>query len=379
MPPSRPDRNRLTVLHYLAVGAAAAVFALGACTEKPVKLGFVGGLSQRVADLGISGRNGAILAVEARNRAGGVLGRPVKLVVKDDRQDAQAARQAVRELLDQGVTAIIGHMTSTMSTATLPLVNESKVVMMSPTATTDFLTGRDDYFFRVISSTKSHGKKMAVHLRKTVGLDAVAVVYDARNEAYTESWYLDFRREFEALGGTIALVETFYSGPQVHFFDLARRAIVPGADGLVIIAGAMDTAMLCQQVRKLNREIPMAAAEWASTEKLIDLGGAAVEGLVISQYFDRFSTDPAYLAFHAAYVERFGEEPGFASVSAYDAVNVVLDALEKQTRGQTLKEAILTISSFQGAQGKVMIDRYGDAVRDTFLTIVRNGEFRLLE
>jgi branched-chain amino acid transport system substrate-binding protein len=350
------------------------------CEKKePIKIGFVGGLTGRVADLGIAGRDGTILAVEKVNKAGGINGRPVKLLIKDDKQDAETARRVVTELIEAEVVAIIGHMTSSMSTATVPLVNQNKVVMMSPTTTTKYLKGKDDYFFRVISTTDSYASKMATHLKNNLGLTSITALYDLRNKAYTESWLEDFRITFEGLGGEVSYVEAFQSGPDVHFYELARRAIDSGAPAILTIAGAMDTAMLSQQIRKLDKDIPIVAPEWASTEKLIDLGGVMIDGIIVSQFFDRFSDDSVYVAFRDDYIARFGEHPGFASVGAYDAVNTVLEALRKKEKKQTLKEAILRISEFQGAQGRVSIDHYGDAERKTFITTVENGQFRVVE
>jgi branched-chain amino acid transport system substrate-binding protein len=219
---------------------------------------------------------------------------------------------------------------------------------------------------------------MARHL-SLLGLGSVAVIYDLNNRAYTESWFEDFRAEYEPLGGTVTAVETYTSGPKVHFSDVVSRALSGDAEGLVIIASAMDTAMLCQQVRKKGRTVPVAAAEWAATETLIEMGGAAVEGIIVSQFFDRDSKLPGYVTFQKTYRERFGDEPGFASVNAYDAATVVLEAFEKRQKGETLKDAILRISTFPGIQGPVTINRYGDADRKTFITTVSGGRFRVLE
>ena len=72
------------------------VSSITCCSPKePVKIGFLGGVSGRVADLGIAGRNGALLAVEMRNKAGGLNGRTVELLVEDDQQDAEQAKAAV--------------------------------------------------------------------------------------------------------------------------------------------------------------------------------------------------------------------------------------------------------------------------------------------
>ncbi len=373
-------RNGMIVLFGILLFFIGSIFSFTACApETPVLLGFVGGLSGRVADLGISGRNGAILAVEDINSAGGVNKRKVKLVVMDDKQDGQTAEQVVNQLIDQEVVAIIGHMTSSMSMQTIPIVNEKKIIMMSPTTTTTYLSKKDDYFYRVSSTTKSYATKMARYLFDTLTIRNVAVVYDSRNKAYTESWLGDFRKEFENSGGRIASAVTFHSGPDVHLFDVVKQALIPGVEALVISAGAMDAAMLCQQVSKMGENITIAASEWAATEKLLELGGAAVEGVIVSQFFDRNNTAPIYVKFRQDYKKRFGNEPGFASVNSYDAVNVVFEAMKKQKSGKLLKESIEQIVEYKGVQGPVKIDRYGDADRKTFLSVVENGEFIVAE
>ncbi|MBE9521360.1 MAG: ABC transporter substrate-binding protein [Proteobacteria bacterium] len=370
-------KNRITNIFSFLLFCIVPIVYISACggPEPPILLGFVGGLSGRVADLGISGRNGAIMAVENINSAGGVHNRKVKLVVMDDKQDGGTAEQVVKDLIDKEVLAIIGHMTSSMSMQTVPIVNAREVIMVSPTTTTTFLSKKDDYFYRVSNTTKSYATIMARYLFDTLTIRNVAVVYDLRNSAYTESWLGDFRKEFEKSGGRIAAAVTFHSGPDAHLFDTAKQAMLPGVEALVISAGAMDTAMLCQQVRKMGKDITIAAAEWAATEKLLELGGAAVEGVIVSQFFDRNSTDPVYVKFRQDYKKRFGNEPGFASVNSYDAVNVVLSALKKQKSGKLLKKSIEQVSEYKGVQGVVKIDQYGDADRKTFLSVVRKGEF----
>ena len=125
---------------WAIIGLGIAVL-LGCEPLEPIRIGFVGGTSGRVADLGIAGRDAVLLAVELRNQSGGVAGRKVKLLIKDDQQSPELARRAVRDLIEQGVVAIVGPMTSAMAIAVVPIANEAKVLLMSPTATTDDLTG----------------------------------------------------------------------------------------------------------------------------------------------------------------------------------------------------------------------------------------------
>jgi branched-chain amino acid transport system substrate-binding protein len=198
-------------VHCLA--ALVLTTALAACTKKePVRLGFVGGITGRVADLGVAGRNGAMLAIEERNAAGGVNGRQIELVVRDDEQNPETAKRVVTELIRSKVEVIIGPMTSGMAMAVVPLVNASRTIMVSPTVTTSELTGKDDNFLRVISSTAEYGAKNARCEFERCGHRTVAAIYDLSNRSYTESWFNSFRSTYEGLGGRIVKTVTFTSG-----------------------------------------------------------------------------------------------------------------------------------------------------------------------
>ncbi|MFT3847268.1 MAG: ABC transporter substrate-binding protein [Propionivibrio sp.] len=363
------------ILKYTLLPLAMVCVVAACAPREPIRLGFIGGVSGRVADLGIGGRNGAALAIEMRNKAGGVDGRMVELVVEDDRQDAEAAKQAVTRLIERRVNVIIGPMTSVMAMATVPLVNEARMTMLSPTVTTPALSGIDDYFLRVIASTTDYARKGAEYHFKQQGQRRVAAAYDLKNGAYTESWLADYRSTFVALGGEIVATEPYESGDETDFARLAERLLAQRPDAVLIIANSVDTAILAQQLHKRDAAVHITAAEWAATERLTELGGKAVEGMAIAQFLDRESKQPAYVAFRDAYIERFALEPGFAGITGFDAANVALDALASRKSGQTLKQAILERGVFSGAQSEIRFDAFGDASRDTYMTIIRNGTF----
>jgi len=347
----------------------------GCRKDEPVKLGFVGGLTGRVADLGIAGRNGTTLAVEEWNQRGGVGGRPIQLLVADDKQDPAIARTAATTLLDQGVVAVIGHMTSAMSVTTLPLFNQRQVVLLSPTTTTEDLTAKDDYFFRVCEGNDRYAQQLASVLSKDQGHQRIAVIYDLGNKAYGESYLKGFRKALDEYGAAVSGVVSYQSGPEIAFLDLAKQVLATKPDAVLMICNAVDTALLAQQFKKISPRLALATCPWGGTERLLSLGGQAVEGMILQQYFDRDNTAPAYLAFRRIYQERFGEEPGFASVGAYDAVNLVLTALARNAKPTGLKASLLEIGQFPGIQDPITIDRFGDASRTIYSLIIRNGQF----
>ena len=362
------------------VSMLAGMLGLFACSPPPpIVLGFVGDLSGRVADLGVEGRNGATLAVELRNKAGGVNGRRVELLAEDDQQNPAMARLVVGKLIDLKVEAIIGPMTSAVAMGVVPLADQAQLVMVSPTVTTNSLSGIDDYFFRVLPATSRYAKKDADYHFARLGLRRIAAVIDVNNRAYTESWLADYRAAFAAGSGQVVDRIDFSSSGGVLFADLARRLLASKPDGILLLANAVDVAMLCQHLRKLNASIPLTTSEWAATEQLIEVGGRSVEGIVIAQFLDRQSTQPAFLTFRQNYLDRFGKLPGFAGVTAFDATNAVLEAIENQAPGQSLKQALLTRQTFPGTQAPVVFDAFGDASHETFLTTVKDGSFVRLQ
>lgn len=364
---------------YYLLSMAVALLPVAGCQKRePIRLGFVAGLTSRSADLGTAGRNGAILAVEQRNAAGGICDVPVELVVRDDRQDPATARMVVHELIGLRVAAIIGPMTSSMAMATVPEVNASKIVMVSPTVTTDALTGKDDNFFRVISTTSEYAAEIA-RFQYRLGCRRAAAIYDVDNEAYTLSWLNDFGAAFESIGGRMIKKTAFRSGSDGVFFHKVRELLAVKPDVLMVICNAVDAAVICQQVRKLDGKVRLGLSEWAATERVIELGGPASEGVYLDQYFNRDDTSARYTSFLRSYRQRFGLEPGFAGVAAYDAANVVLDALAVKGDKQTLKECLLGRADFPGIQQTISFDRFGDAHRKTYLTTIRNGKFVTVE
>jgi branched-chain amino acid transport system substrate-binding protein len=339
-----------------------------------------GGTSGRVADLGISGRDAAQLLVEQCNLDGGIAGRRVQLLIKDDQQNPDTARQVVGELISEGVVAIVGPMTSDMGLAVTPLLNDARVINVSPTVTTQQLSGRDDYFFRVSATTREYAGRSARYHIKSGDMRRIAAAYDRGNRSFCENWLENFKAPFTAAGGEIIAAIGFNTADGRTFLDIGRELLATDPDGVLIIANSMDSALLCQQIRKVDPDILITLADWGATERLLELGGKAVEGVTVVQTFDRDSQAPRYQAFRKAYLERYHREPGFPGVYTHDATHVVLTAIRDQKQGQSLKETILSLRSFEGLQGEFSFDAFGDVKRkNASISIVRNRKFVVLE
>ena len=348
--------------------------------RKPIEIGFVGGLTGRVAGLGIAGRDGALLAVEEVNAAGGINGRGVNLVVKDDKQNPEVALKAVQELVQQDVVAIIGHMTSSMSSVTLPIINKAKKVMISPTSKSDIFSGKDDYFLRVTSASSFNATKIAKLSYQEMGRRKFAIVYDVNNKAFTESWMQQFSSPYQALGGKVVVAKEFLSGsPDLSFLTLVKEVLASEPDALLILASALDTALIMQQLKKVEAEIPVFASEWSFTSDLLNYGGKAVEGLTSYHSFNTSSTRQLYLDYKKRFIRRFGYEPSFASVLSYDATKLLLEGVKRNSNPAQIKQSLLGIGTFSGLQSDIKLDQYGDVTRELFRTVIADGHFQIID
>lgn len=352
---------------------------LAACGSKePLKIGFIAGTSGRVADLGVGGRNGVTLAVEQWNEKGGIHGRKIELITKDDQQNPERARIGAQELINRNVIAILGPMTSSMALQVVPFGNQHHIVVLGGTVTTNQLTGKDDYFFRVLAPTRKFASVNAAYQLKH-GHKRFSVAYDLRNRAYTESWLKDYTNAIVAGGGKVVKTVAFESSSKAPFGVIAEKLLSVKPDGVVFICNSVDAANLIQQIRKRNQKVALATSEWAGTERLIQLAGRAAEGVVLGQYLDRYSKQPAFVEFQDRYFKRFSREPGYPALVSYNAANALFEAIAQQRDGEELKQSLLRIKTFKGLQEPVVFDKYGDANSRPFMVSIKNGKFILIK
>lgn len=363
---------------WARIACSALAAALCACSRpEPLRVGFVSGLTGRHYGLGLSSRNGVTLAVEELNAAGGIGGRPLDLLVRDDEQDPAAARRAVEELVEAGVVAIIGHATSAMAEATLPIVDARRVLMISPTVSASAFERRDDWLVLLYPSTAVSGRVTANHLLSR-GVRRVTAILDLSNEPYVRSWHDAFKAALEAGGGAVPRVITFTSGRVASYAALVEGAAPPGTDCVVLVANALDSATLAQQLRKRG-PVQIVGSEWAFTNDVVVHGGAAVEGAIFPQKVNLEDASPRFVRFRQAYEARFNRPVDFAAVTSYEAVTLLADALRRDPTREGVRRAVLEAGRYEGLQGPVEIDVYGDARRPHHMMTVRDGKMSLLE
>lgn len=343
--------------------------ALGGCETGPRRLATLGGLTGRAADLGVGGRDGVQLALEQAGDGRWVLDS------YDDQQEPEPARAALRSAHAAGHALVVGPMTSSIAVALAPLAAELDMLLLSPTVTTNELSGRADAFFRIVSSVEHYARASAEYHAGRVGLRRFAIVRDDGNRSYTQTWAAEFAAEVRRRGGAVVDEQVYVFSAALQMPALAHQALASRPDAVLLVCNALDAARLAQALRKAAPTLPLITSEWAATDQFLALGGAAVEGITVTRFLDPDSRRPAYLAFVQAYAKRFGRTPGFAACAGYDAATVAMRALRSRRRGESLARTLLRLRRFEGLQQTLSFDDDGDAVHAVYLTRVTGGRF----
>lgn len=178
---------------------------LAACEKEqpPIKIGLSINLSGRGGEAGEHIRDGALLAVEDINKQGGINGRPLELLIRDDENSDEGVQRADQSLIDEGVVAIIGHSYSSTTVKAYPLAMKNEVPLITAYTGTGSLSGKDDLFFRTSVDTALYGEKMASLLNEK-NVSSVAFLMDMSNPDFVVDYKEKNRKEFfrEAIRST---------------------------------------------------------------------------------------------------------------------------------------------------------------------------------
>ncbi len=344
-----------------------------------IQIGFTASLSGANSELGVSSRNGAKLAVDEINESGGVNGRLIKLVIKDDKNDKETALEVDQEFNKEDIKVIIGHMTSDMAELTIPYVNEKKILMLSPTISAEYLSDIDDYFLRMIPSNKEQARKIAEDMIEN-NIHKAAVLYDGSNLLFSEGLKNQFIIDYVALGGQVVLDEEFIV-ESIDSYVLLKNIRDSGAEAVFVISGADNVSFLSQSFYKNNFYLAFYLPSWAMTSDLLEHGGKSIEGAHLVNFFKTNTNDRKYLDFVDKYIQIFGSHPNFSSMFSYEAVTVLAEAMMKTniTEPDQLIEYILTKKNFEGLQDFISFTASGDIIRDCYSYTIKDGEFIMTE
>lgn len=340
--------------------------------QPPIKIGLSINLSGRGGEAGEHIRDGALLAVENVNNSGGINGRPIELLIRDDQNSDEGIRKADESLIDEGVVAIIGHSFSSNTVKAHPLVTSRDTLLITAYTASTLLSGQDDLFFRTAVDCSLFGEKMA-SLIKQKKLQSVAFLMDMTNPAFV----LDYAtRVQEHFSGSITEVK-FDSREQANWKRIMGELLEPQPDVIVLLTEASMTGVALQKLAAADFTGSRIATVWTQTPGLMRHAGNSAEGLSIITFIDPDNSRPSYLSFAQDIEEKFHKKATARSTRAYEMVMILADALKRcsSINSSELKKALLA-GEYDTLMGHVKFDPYGDVVRPVYEVIVREKQFR---
>lgn len=371
-----------TILFILGAIYICTFIVLQGCKQKndAIKIGVVGTMSGIDSDLSVSGRRGVELAVDEINEAGGLNGREIELVIKDDKNDSTTALQVDREFISEDIPVVIGHYTSGMIINSMDYLKNGKILFLSPTISADSLSNLDDNFIRFIATTREQTIILADTAKKNHHKQ-FAVIYNAENKGFNDAFYQNFRNLLEKNNGEVILTKTYTSSVNVNYSSLAKDLAGSKAEAILLIASAADNAQIAQQLRKIGSTAQIYAPLWSNTVDLIVKGGSAVEGMLIVGAIDNNGKATEFVKFKEKYFEKYGENVTFSAVYSYEAATSLFLAMKMgpDLKPSTIKSNLISIKNFKGLDGSYQIDKFGDNIRKYMMFRVEGGQLRRVD
>ena len=241
-----------------------------------VRIGVAGSFSDPI---GLPMKQAAELAAEEINASGGVNGKRLELVLRDDYADPDSAVFVADDLYGSGVSAVIGHLFSGMSLAAAPVYNggEEPVVAISPSSSSPEVSGAGDYTFRICPSDRAHGTALAHWVRDRLHLSRGAVLY--LNDEYGRGIRQTFVTEYTRLGGTLQAVYPYLGErPDVAAY-LDRLAKGEPPEFIVVAGNRSEAEEVIRQARKRGLTTPVLGGDGLEG---IQEAGALAEGVYLS-------------------------------------------------------------------------------------------------
>jgi branched-chain amino acid transport system substrate-binding protein len=365
----------------------AAMLGLGSCgnnqqgqPSSEILVGEFGSLTGTTATFGISTRNGIDMAIDEVNKAGGLLGKNVRVIVEDDQGKPEEAQTVVTKLITRDqVIAILGEVASSRTMAAAPVAQQNRIPMISPSSTNPKVTEIGDYVFRVCFIDPFQGLVMAKFATNTLKLKNVAILRDIKND-YSVGLADVFVDNFKKLGGNIVADESYSEGDTD--FSAQLTSIKSKNPQAIFLPGYYtEVGLVARQAKKLGLNVPLMGGDGWDSPKLIEIGGVDLNGSYYSNHYSVDDPSPAIQKFVGDYKTRYGAVPDALAGLGYDSAKVLFDAIRRanSTEGSKVRDAIAATMDYPGVTGKITIDKDRNAIKPAVVLEIKDGKLQYVE
>ncbi|MBI2566120.1 MAG: ABC transporter substrate-binding protein [Candidatus Schekmanbacteria bacterium] len=384
------SQRRATTFCAWALLALATV-ALPSCTRtgngdgagaaSDLYIGLAGPMTGSAAEYGAMMKSGAELAQDELNAGNAFGGKKLQLVTGDDQSKNDQAKLVAKKLAeDQRVSVVVGHFNSTCSLAGKDTYKRAGVVQFSPGSTNVNVCKGSEWTFRNLYHDEFQGQFLARYAKNVLHAQRIAVFYD--NDDYGIGLKDALVTEAKALGIEV-LREESYVREKTLDYSAALDTVAGLAPDLIVVSGLYNEAgAIMKQARAKGITAPFIGGDGLLSSGLVDIGGPAVEGAVVSCpfIFDDAVGTPRSKAFREAFRKRFNKEPDTWAALSYDAVMMSAAAIAKVgTDRKAIRDYFASIDTeaeaFQGVTGPTYFDANGDCLKPAYMALVKDGHF----
>jgi len=339
-------RTHLTILASLMLSAG---FAFAADT---IKIGVSGPFTGGSSSMGVSMRDGVRLATEEINKAGGVLGKKLELVERDDEAKNERGVQIAQELINkEQVVANLGYINTGVALASQRFYQEAKIPVFNNVATGSAITQQfkapeypDNYIFRNAANDSIQAPMIVEEAIGRRGFKKVAILTDSTN--YGQLGKADLEKALEANGVKAVAVEKF-NIKDVDMTPQLLKAKEAGAEVILTYAIGPELAQIANGMTKLGWKVPMIGSWTLSMANFIDNAGPGGEGARMPQTFIQEPNTVKRKAFIDAYLKTFKPKNNrmdspVSAAQGYDSVYLLVAAIKQagSTDGVKIREAL---------------------------------------
>ena len=363
----------------ILIASIVVASLLSACQQNggggdKVRVGVFMSLTGSTANFGISSTNGIKMAADEVNKAGGINGKQIDVLVQDDRSDASEAATIVTKFVTQDqVHAILGEVASSRSIAAAPIAQNAKIPMLTPSSTNPEVTKKGDYIFRSCFIDPVQGAAIAQFAAKSLGAKTAAIMVDRKND-YSTGLEKVISETFTRFGGKIAVTQSYQEGDQDFNAQLTS---LKGANPEVIFVPGYynDVGLIAKQARDKGITVPLIGGDGWDSVQLYAIGGSALNGSYFTNHYSPYDTDAKVQKFVNDYKARYGTIPDALAATAYDAAHIMFDAIRrsKSLNGPDIRDALAATKDYPGVTGTVTFNEHRDAVKPIVMIEIKDG------
>jgi len=313
-----------------------------------------------------------------------VLGRPIKMVLVDNKSEKVEAANAVARLIEYEKAVII--VGSSMSSLAIPgseVANKAGIPIMGTTATNPLVTLGKPYSFRVCFIDPFQGAVMANFAVNNLKAKTAVVIQDIASD-FSVGLSNYFRQAFIKLTGdpkSVLGVISYQTGDQ-DFTAQVTYAASKKSDVVFVPAGAYgDGALIVKQGKEMGIPGIFLGADTSEVPEFIEIGGKALEGYYYSTHFDAAAlTTPAAVKFVKDFEAKYNKAPSSYAAMGYDAISLAIDGIRRagSTDPKSIRDALAATKDYEGVTGVISLDENGDATKDAIIKTIENGQFKYM-